>query len=110
MRLSDLYQCTSWTTADGEKVRLDDMAVGHRVNLLRWLERRAEQLHQAEIMELCSFDEGCPSNVWDEDPLVWLHDTPLVRRLDELIEGDTAPRARAWLRNRWFHLRRAVHA
>lgn len=112
MRVSDLYQQTSWMSGDGETIRLEDMATGHRVNLVRWLERRAERLQEAELWEFA----GAPDDVWspdyyDEDPIKWLHDTPLVRRLDELIAADTAPRARTWLRNRTsYHLRRALGA
>lgn len=101
-RLPDLLdllrQRESWVlrdpeTGEGRLVLLASLTERHRANLLRWLERKAAQLHSAQehsllrlsytvTAEMASDDlDRALEQMAEEDPLAWLRETPLYQTL-----------------------------
>lgn len=72
-------QATYWTDAGGTTWRLEDMTAIHRQNLLAWLERRADTLHQwaFEAGKISYADRGLTAQEW-------LLTLPLVKKLHDL--------------------------
>lgn len=102
--LGILEQDKIWITRDGRVLKLEDMELSHRRNVLRILERRAISFHWRAFMHYFVFPLGGRPNgelsnsVFDraEDeflekkPIVWLREQPLVRRLRTLVDEDDA--------------------
>lgn len=108
-----LHQSARWAYRDDDGrlhcARLNEMTPEHRRNVLRWLRDRATQLHAQQIdyhhreirrgrdyAEIVA-DIGTLKRT---PPGAWLDETPLVRRLAELVPRQPAP-PRGLLR-RWF--------
>jgi hypothetical protein len=100
---AQLRQDEFWTDADGRTQRLIEMELGHRHNLLRWLQRNATELARARVREIyprstaalgtVSFaGSGAAARELDRQVTAitpelaerWLARQPLVRKLVEL--------------------------
>lgn len=90
-------QESNWKTREGETLALKEMASSHRENLIRWLERRAKGIHKAAILcmslDLDLHDGGDMAHdsieedlntLYDVDPIEFLRDLPLMRKLVQL--------------------------
>lgn len=96
--------CWWWAkTPTGElyPIQLEEMTVEHRRALLAWLRRHAAVMHAHQARTNASLWQ---SGLIDDTelgrrmralrsvaPQVWLEDTPLVRRLVQLVPRDPAP-------------------
>jgi hypothetical protein len=85
-----LEQDTRWLGQDGFPYLISEMEQSHRINVLRFLERRAEQLYRQKAWRDERILAGAPDEVWGEyerqrllpqDPMRWLASTPCVRAL-----------------------------
>jgi hypothetical protein len=85
-----LEQDTRWLGQDGFPYLISEMEQSHRINVLRFLERRAEQLYRQKAWRDERILAGAPDEVWSEyerqralpqDPMRWLASTPCVRAL-----------------------------
>jgi hypothetical protein len=94
-----LHQDKEWLTKDKRRLRLEDMTPSHRRNLLEFLRKRAFGLAFKDgIIMLAgpmapggdhAMDAAEEAVTWQIDnPQEWLENTPLVKRLKELIEED----------------------
>lgn len=79
-----LLQTRTWTSSRGATRLLVDLTPSHRRNLMQWLERNSDVLHQRAAAE------------WTNDQLesveprtVWVTGTPLYRRLEGLVAAQT---------------------
>jgi hypothetical protein len=90
-----LEQDQQWLGQDGFPYLISEMEQSHRINVLRFLERRAEQLYRRDERILA----GAPDDVWGEydrqralpqDPMQWLISTPCVRALVAAVLRDGA--------------------
>jgi hypothetical protein len=97
--MTSLMQDQTWTTQDGETLKLEDMTPSHRRNLLAFLERRARRLLDRYIWNLCSgpepigdaavaLFESMLEAIEVRDPIEWLNETVFVKRLRQLIAED----------------------
>jgi len=84
-----LDQDVWWAPHRRPMVRIDQMDKPHRLNLCRWLERRAGTLEFADAMRGIWAD--APDDVWASlerrTPMEFLEETPLYRRLKGLPSG-----------------------
>jgi hypothetical protein len=92
-----LEQKKWWYPADGRKLKVKQLAPGHRANLIAWFERRAGYLQTQEAM-LCvaarDTELGGRGRSWSPDEMLrehfatsalyWLRAKPLIQRLSEL--------------------------
>lgn len=98
-----LSQDELWYPKEGGQVRLDEMSLRWKTNLLRFLERRAGALQDSAIQRLLSgpqpggdmasdaFDSMVDAEI-DAKPTTWLYRQPLVLKLEQLIrEGHDGP-------------------
>ena len=97
-----LYQDEVWVDIKGNVKRLTDMDAGHRINTLRFIERRTRRFYeQASLIAIAENlanmdDDGIEwgYSVHDDPcfmrPDEWLNRQPLVGRLRELVEQDLA--------------------
>jgi hypothetical protein len=107
VRLSDDRQ---WQDQSGRVWNLEDLDPQHRRNIIRFVERniraavrraidecfdalmyvtgewQAEDAEEVIEQQLCNLEELWMAD--DETLHAWLHTTPLVRRLDELVLAD----------------------
>lgn len=93
-------QRTWWVTKEGAVLKLDEMSLSHRRNLLAFLERNAEALKTAEEWALVSsFPADPPDGVADALDQIqgemeatpagkWLRRLPLVKALRKSIKRD----------------------
>jgi hypothetical protein len=97
-----LEQDQRWLGQDGFPYLISEMEQSHRINVLRFLERRAEQLYRQKAWRDERILAGAPDDVWGEyergrslpqDPMRWLASTPCVRALmaATLKEGSIPP-------------------
>jgi hypothetical protein len=99
--LTQLEQDEVWVDADLNTHRLEDLTPRHRGAILRWLERRAEDLQTSDGLSLLSgpmpsgdaacdlFDAGM-RELAEQDSAEWLAEQPLVQRLRALDDEDQA--------------------
>lgn len=95
-----LRQDEWWRPFEKPPVRLVDMTVSHRRNLVAWLERRAFSLHLQESFRnamiavspigpggdmACDAFDSMSMEHDRKDPREWLDEQPLVQKLRELI-------------------------
>lgn len=96
-QLLDLLQQDEWwRPQEGPPVRIENMTRSHRRNLIRWLERRATQLHLRDGLRFaliagspigpggdmaCDAFDAMVHEEQSKDPLDWLNDTPLMKKL-----------------------------
>lgn len=91
-----LEQDRRWLGQDGFPYLIEEMEQSHRINVLRFLERRAEQLYRQkawrDAKEDARYLRDAPDEVWTawenqqgrelpQDPMEWLKSTPCVRAL-----------------------------
>ena len=85
-----LEQDRQWLGQDGFPYLISEMEQSHRINVLRFLERRVEQLYAQKAWRDERILAGAPDDVWGEydrqralpqDPMQWLTNTPCVRAL-----------------------------
>jgi hypothetical protein len=73
---------------DGRNYQIDDMEPSHADNVLAGLDRQAawlaSQIAYCALGELKAVEAGGLPQIGDGGPTVWLHDTPLYRRLAEV--------------------------
>ena len=91
-KLSTLHQSTYWVDVAGARHEISSMSRSYCLNLMRFLDRRAFSLHN-RYCYLCASDPGPNGDManlaweqgvdelFDMDPLMWLHTTKLYRRL-----------------------------
>lgn len=95
-RRNVLMQDKVWYPKDGDPVRLDEMSLRWKKNLLAFLDRRASALHESAVNAVIfgprpGGDAACDAfdSMFDElmetRPTTWLYDQPLVVRLEQLI-------------------------
>lgn len=105
-----LHQASTWASwGDNGRLhvqRLNDMPPHHRRSVLAWLRHRAPQLHAAQLQyHWREVNRGRDyaeivsdiARLHRTPPGVWLDQTPLVRRLAELVPGAHQPAARRGL-------------
>jgi hypothetical protein len=96
LRRTVLYQDEVWYPREGDSVRLDEMSLRWKLNLVRFLERRAPQLQRSYLtnteMSLIGAAEHAADQVmaevqqdWELAPTTWLYRTPFMLRLEQLI-------------------------
>lgn len=98
-----LHQAATWAhVGDNGRLivqRLNDMSPEHRQSVLGWLRHRAVQLHAAQIdYHYREVTRGRDYSEITSDiarlkrtpPGTWLDQTPLVRRLDQLVPSRPA--------------------
>lgn len=104
-RRAVLSQTEVWYPREGDPVRLDDMSLRWKRNLLAFLERRAPRLKASAEWQLVGWAssdrigehaadslDAVLSETMDTLPLTWLYRQPLVERLEQLIrEGHDGP-------------------
>lgn len=94
-----LHQDEYWIVRSGEVVRLADMSPSHRGNLLRFLRKRARGIEFHDMLflfggpfaprgEMAQEFLEREMELRAEDPLKWLNETKLVKRLAQLVEQD----------------------
>ena len=95
-----LGQAETWTDRKGVTRPLTEMDPHHRENTVRFLERNAERLHDAEHFGLLASMMGHHGEVAedlldtmliqmeDEDPLVWLSGKPLYQTMRKMVDHD----------------------
>lgn len=87
-----LAQDREWWTAVGARVLLDEMGPRHKRNLLAMLRRKSPRYHLSYSMS--PVFANAPDEVIDDlerqDPVEWINEQPLVRRLVALIAADEA--------------------
>lgn len=91
-----LEQDTRWLGQDGFPYLISEMEQSHRINVLRFLERRAEQLYRQKAFrdakDEARYLRDAPDEVWSaweaqqdralpQDPMEWLKSTPCVKAL-----------------------------
>jgi hypothetical protein len=89
-----LEQDTRWLGQDGFPYLISEMEQSHRINVLRFLERRAEQLYRQKAWRDERILAGAPDDVWGEyDRQRALTNTPCVRALVAAVlkEGAIPP-------------------
>lgn len=79
-----LLQTRTWTSSRGSTRLLVDLTPSHRRNLMQWLERNSDVLHQRAAADwtneqLESIEPRTP----------WVHGTPVYRRLEGLVAAET---------------------
>lgn len=107
--LDDLEQTEFWYGQDRFPYRIESMEQSHRVNVLAFVRRRAEQIAVARLWREFVTMEGAPDEVLAEwscqlepDPLDWLNSRPLVRALEaavaayemrsgDVVDGEVVP-------------------
>lgn len=107
----DLDNDRTWTPRHGAETKLEDLTVGHRANLLAWLERNARSLQAGEVLEFLSGTQPNPDSEAGSmvlsgimsyatmDPEEWLSEQPLVIRLRKLVKQDELSTA-GWTRDK----------
>jgi hypothetical protein len=103
-----LEQDAQWLGQDGFPYLISEMEQSHRINVLRFLERRAEQLYRQkawrDAKDESRYLRDAPDEVWaawesqqgrelPQDPIQWLASTPCVRALMAAVlkEGAIPP-------------------
>lgn len=91
-----LHQDTEWLTKEGQLLKLTEMTSSHRQNLIRYLERRAPELHDIEYRTLLTgllsvrgeLATDALEQAGDEHiataPIDWIRNTKVMRKLREL--------------------------
>lgn len=90
-------QDKTWVDAFGTERRLEDLGSSHCENLIKWFNRRAASIKAAEIWvaPLLEYNLWTDDDDWiwedkrqaisdEEDPVAWLQEQPLLRRLREI--------------------------
>lgn len=93
-----LFQDEIWYPREGDPVRLDDMSLRWKRNLLAFLERHAPSLKQQAEFELMATTmngehaqdavDQILSETLETKATTWLYQQPLVERLERLIRED----------------------
>ncbi len=78
---ADLFQDATWTSRNGTTRALNLLSPSHRRSVLGWLERNATALADRIDPDR--------SRIPRIDPLDWVRETPLHRRLTELVAAQT---------------------
>jgi hypothetical protein len=103
-----LEQDTRWLGQDGFPYLISEMEQSHRINVLRFLERRAGQLYRQkawrDAKDESRYLRDAPDDVWmawensqeralPQDPIQWLTSTPCVKALVAAVlkEGAIPP-------------------
>lgn len=97
-----LEQDKQWLGQDGFPYLISEMEQSHRINVLRFLERRVLQLYRQKAWRDERVMAGPPDGAWNEpepqralpqDPMQWLVNTPCVRALVAAVlkEGAIPP-------------------
>lgn len=97
-----LMQDEVWYPKEGDPVRLDEMSLRWKKNLLAFLERRAEALKMSAELELVGATMGGEhaqdavdqilAETLETKATTWLYQQPLVEKLEQLIrEGHDGP-------------------
>jgi hypothetical protein len=107
------YWCAWGDEGQLVRLHLDDMTTAHRRRVLDWLRAHAEQLHTARLDVLARLRRR--GQLTDAEfaaeaaaleaiaPVVWIEDTPLVRRLVQITPPPPRPaRSRRFLPRRWW--------
>lgn len=106
-----LHQSEIWIDADGNTHQIPDMEIRHARNVIRLLERKAAQIHDAESWDYvsgpgpsgdvaCDAFEAEMERFMSADPLEWVRSTDLVQalyqRIGEPVPGAPAPDDPDW--------------
>jgi hypothetical protein len=105
-----LDQGTWWMPNEGPPIKIEDMDPSYRINLTRWLFRRAELLKNREVLSLltgpqpsgdmaCDAFDGMVSQIEESNAKVWLRETELMRKLLSTQKSDKKRTRAASLRN-----------
>lgn len=97
-----LWQEETWFNKDGDAIRVTDMSLTYKRNVLAFLERRAPRLKMAYEVELAFAPvqgemasdaiDDLLTETMDTLATTWLYRTPLVLRLEQLVrEGHDGP-------------------
>lgn len=96
-----VFQSEVWIDGEGREWAIGDMTDEHLVNVLAYLERRAERIWYATWLHQAALLHNAPDEVWAEDaemtPREWLLDTPLFRALTAELERRAEANLRAAL-------------
>lgn len=79
-----LFQTRVWVSSSGASQPLAELTPSHRRNLVAWLERKSDAIEERVHEEL---EPDLPGPWEPSEP--WIAGTPLYRRLQELIAGET---------------------
>lgn len=79
--VSMLFQTRIWTSSAGTTRPLTDLTPTHRRNLIAWLERHGERLHERAV------ETGTAAMAAPDE--TWIAGTPLYRRLQELVAAES---------------------
>lgn len=98
-----LSQDEVWYPKTGDPIRVDEMSLRYKKNVLAFLERRAPTLKAAYEWRMIAgpqpsgdaaqdaFDSAM-GELFEMQPIKWLYRTPLVERLEQLVrEGHDGP-------------------
>lgn len=93
-----LWQTEVWYPKEGPAIRVDEMSLRYKQNVLKFLERRAPNLKASYEAEL-TFSPGVRgehaldavdailTETFATRPVTWLYSTPLVDRLEALVRA-----------------------
>lgn len=84
-----LTQSTYWTDRNDAKHRIAFMPQGYALNVILWLEDRAEQLRMQAVLDAYVAGRDVDARrITEHTAKEWLHASPLVRKLREKLDSE----------------------